>query len=373
MFPAIPLSSQLPIPLESIPERVLVAAATRSYVIFIKWKFCPPGTTFPTSVFVQHKDSWGILMFSKLTEAQRTVSELPWLRNGILLDWRKVDTDGWRTMSQTTSVRSSSNNSSDPQCVFCRAVRSDVELRRVADSNGGYGCPECITWQNMTKEQKDAAAQKVVQFLEWLVKLDEITVLETILRKQMYLHKGLQCETRKWAALWIKHAIDLGHVVLFKGSPGSKNKMVCLASKFSDASRPFPPDDFDTTDEANYLRERLDKSPGWIDRLEVIKILKEKFPLMSHPYLRTKVLTNAQKKDRLYVSKGPYGHAVGLTVKHAELGLASFEPAMAPDSENDAVQETVESDGPKAAFHESDSDSSDDEESLRKFVGAAFK
>ena len=220
----------------------------------------------------------------------------------------------------------------------------------------------------MTKEQKDAAAQKAVQFLEWLVKLDDITVPETILRKQMYLHKGLQCETRKWAALWIKHAIDLGHVVSFKGSSGSKTKVVCLASKFSEASRPFPPDDFDTMAEEKHLLERLWHGQGWIDRLEVIKILKETFPLMSHPYLRTKVLVNAQKKELLHVSKGPYGHAVGLTVKDAELGLASFEPATTPNhSESETVHQPIE------CLQESDSDSSDDEESLRKLVGAPVK
>jgi hypothetical protein len=74
-----------------VPDKVKeVAQGGRPYIIFIKWKFCPSGTTHPAETFIQRKDAWGFFLFSRLAKAQRTVSEQQWLRNGTLLDWRKV-------------------------------------------------------------------------------------------------------------------------------------------------------------------------------------------------------------------------------------------------------------------------------------------
>lgn len=370
MFPAISLSRQVPVPLENIPERVITAAATRYYIIFIKWKFCPSGTTLPSNVFVQHKDSWGFLMFQTLTDAQRTVSDLPWLRNGILVDWRKVNTEEL-LKNETVSLVGSINSSGHVACSFCHAIRVDVTMQRLDNASGEYACPECIAWQHTPDEDKNAAADKVVDLLKMMAENDDIRIAENILRKQLHLKEEFGCRSRKWAALWIKHAVELGLVELFKSTTGAKNKQVCLVSNLAESSQPFPPDDLDTTKEEDHVVELLwNSTPGWVKRVEIIKSLKEHFPRMSHPYFRGKVLLNAAQRNRFYLARGAYGQVVGLTLQDAELGLKSLGPDKKLEQED---QETSQENGEDDDDGDNDSESSDDEEGPRRIAGIGPK
>ena len=366
MFPAITLSSQLPMPLQSVPERVVAAASTRSYIIFIKWKFCPTGTNLPSCAFIQHKDAWGILLFKKLTNAQRTVSEYPWLRNGFLVDWRKVDKAALLTHANPSvnTIQAHSSTTQDRACTLCQAVRIDVDLLPMG---GGFACPECIAWNSMAESEKRDGAMKVVQFLEYLAEHDDIIVPETILRKQLHLRKEYNCGSRKWGALWIKHAVEMGMVVPFKSPNNLKSKFVCLVRKLQEASRPFPPDNFDTTMEENHVLSILWNGKGWMSRLEFIEVLKETFPGMCHPYLRTRVLQNAQQNGRLYIAKGTHSQVVGLSSADAELGLAEMTSDGVPDSDAPECDQPDEENTYQKQG--SDSDSSVDDDALRAFLG----
>eukprot|EP00977_Amphora_coffeiformis_P017325 scaffold5547_cov163-Amphora_coffeaeformis.AAC.5 len=175
--------------------------------------------------------------------------------------------------------------------------------------------------------------------------------------------KNWVCKSRKWAALWINQAVEMGDVVYHKIPGNSKAKIVCLASHLQESSRPFPPDQSDTTAEQNAIFEMLWKDGrGWANRLDVIEILKKKFPRMKHPYMRTK----------LYVAKGPYGHTVGLSEEDAELGLASLCPDKKFPQEKDIVGSS-EHCHPEEESRSSDTDSSDDEDSWRQLARLAPK
>jgi len=309
--------------LSDVPEKVIQTAAQRPCVIFIKWKFCPPGTNLPSKVFVQQKDGWGFLMFATLTDAQRTVSEFPWLRNGILVDWRKIDSDGGQLKIDDNLLGGSS--SAEKSCTLCNAIRSDVQLRHYRD--GLYACAECIAWETMCERDKESGAHRVIEFMQFLAANDEIIIPEAMLRKQLYLKDELGCKSRKWGALWIKQAVQMGCVVYFKLPGNTKAKILCLASHLQEASCPFPPEQIDTSVEESTILEMLLKGErDWTNRLDVIQTLKERYPNMNHPYMRKRVLQNGYKKGLLYVAKDPYGHTVGLSIEAAELGLATLHP-----------------------------------------------
>ena len=87
MLAALPLSAQLPIALNDIPDGVMKKASSLPYIIAVKWKHCPPGTKLPSHVFTQSMGSWGFHMFKSLPDCQRVVaSDNSWLRYGILVD-----------------------------------------------------------------------------------------------------------------------------------------------------------------------------------------------------------------------------------------------------------------------------------------------
>ncbi|EJK71940.1 hypothetical protein THAOC_06575 [Thalassiosira oceanica] len=319
MFPAMSLSNKPPIPLEDLPEKAWTISSTRNYIVFVKWRYCPPGTKLPSTAFVVHKGSWGILMFNSLVDSQQTVSEYPWLRNGILVDWRKIFPRG----GSAPSIRSAAPKLGPGQvvpaaaCMLCRAVRQDVNLVQVTPQL--LACPECVAWKDLSLEEKDVAARKVVRVLEILAENDEIVAsAKGNVRYLLQQREDFNCDSRKSAALWVEHAIENQLVTQF----GPKKKLVCLPSLYSEAQEPMPPEDFDTSREEEHVLELLTEcDSGWINRKDVIQSLKETFPRMSHPNRRTAVMRNGARNNKFTYQKGPYGQVVGLTPSDADVGL----------------------------------------------------
>lgn len=379
MFPAILLSNQLPLSIDDIPDKVKNVALKRPYIIFVKWNFCPSGTVLPPIIFVHQKDIWGFLLFPNLTEAQRTVSDFPFLRNGILVDWRKAgNVNPSITMATAIVAKEGALATSDsPPCTLCRSIRDDVTLQRM-DGSGDLACPECIAWQKMPIEVRNVAATKVVDYLQFFALNDDIRLAESILRKQLHLRKETSCQSRKWAALWIKHAIEIGLVEQVK-SPTNKAKHVCLASELEQVSHPLPPDNMDTQLEEQHVVDILWHSEGeFLSRLRVIQSLRDTFPeRMGHPYWRFKVFINAAQKSRFYLAKGTYGQFVGLTPEAAELGLASVGPQKKEEEittkASGEAPEINEVDDEDADRSSSDDDSGEDEDALRNFVGGRYR
>jgi len=323
MFPAISIATQLPVSISFVPDKVKEVAQQggRPYIILIKWKFCPSGTRHPQEAFVHQKDAWGFFLFAKLAKAQRTVSEQPWLRNGILVDWRNIKASP--VLLLTSSVSSTGNYESlhADACFLCRSVRSDIELvpYKSTGADDRLCCPECKEWERATTEERMDAAKKVGNLLEEMAANDDIGVNEGILKKQVSLRSDYGCESRKYAQLWIKTAVDLGVV---KAIPRDKNKEVCLPSRFEEATAPYPPDALNTTKEIEAVVDYLWDTIGWVDRKSVITELKQKFPQsMSHPYYRAKVLLDGQNMEKLYLGRCAYGQVVALTEKDMSAGL----------------------------------------------------
>ena len=320
MFPAMSLSNKPPIPLDDLPEKAWTASSTRNYIVFVKWRYCPPGTKLPSTAFVVHKGSWGILMFYSLVDAQQTVSEYPWLRNGILVDWRKIVHRG----GPAPPIRSAAPKLGSAQavpanaCMLCRAVRQDVNLVQVTPQL--LACPECVEWKDLSLEEKDIAARKVLHILEIMAENDEVAVsAKGTVRHFLQQREDYSCESRKSAALWIEHAIENQFVISFGPH---KKKLICLPSLYSVAQEPIPTEDFDTRrEEEHVLKLLMDCENGWINRKDVIQSLTETFPRMSHPYKRTAVLKNGARNNKFAYHKGPYGHVVGLTPSDVEVGL----------------------------------------------------
>lgn len=333
MFPAISLTTQPPISSRNIPERVKEIARLRPYVLFVKWKFCPSGTKLPSKAFVQHKDEWGILLFQKLTCAQQLVSELTWLRSGILVDWRKVPDENTGKTSTGTGREYNTALPGKPgqgmACSLCRSIRGDVKLVPLDNRFGSLVCPECKEWDTTTSNQRDIGAEKVVKLLDFMALHDDIVVPENILRKQVHLKDDFRCESRKMAALWIQHAHATGKIKCVNNAKLGKTKPLrfCLPRMEDQVARPPPPEDFDTRAEEECIVHLLWDGVGWINRLDAIQAMKQTFnQKMSHPFDRTRVIQNAQKSQKFFLAKSPYAQVIGLTYQGAEQGIGTFHP-----------------------------------------------
>lgn len=336
MLPAISLSSQLPVSISFVPIRVKVVATTRPYIIFIKWKFCPSGTTHPTDAFVQNKEAWGFFLFQKLVHAQRTVSEHPWLRNGILINWRNVGSSVWGPSSGATNPLTLANPSRPLPvrkldsvfpangCALCRAIRDDISLVKLTDDTDNYRlvCPECKYWEYASADEKKQGAEKAVEMLEFMASNDDILVAEKTLRRKLHLKEELDCSSRKFAALWIASAINLGTVQAVKA--GNKAK-VCLPSQYQEALKPFPPDDMNTSKEIAFIESYLWNGVGWASRTDIIILLKKNFPeSMFHAYHRSKVLLDGHEQGRLFVGKNSHFQVVAISDEGTEVAFAAL-------------------------------------------------
>ena len=350
MLAALPLSAQLPIALNDIPDGVMKKASSLPYIIAVKWKHCPPGTKLPSHVFTQSMGSWGFHMFKSLPDCQRVVaSDNSWLRNGILVDWRKLKRDGLSALIKTAEPANKSTKEEE-KCSLCSAIRQDIVLVPVPGNRGsGLACPECVAWKEISPSDKRTAADKVVDYMNFLSRNDDIIFPESMLRKMIHLKPEYQCESRKAAALWIKHALTLDMVRMTKqnSAGSSKNKMIYLKSNQSQVSVPLPPEAMDTHHEESFVEDLLwtlakEKQQPWMDRVKVNEALSTNFGRMYHPYMRTRVLMNAHQKDRFHLAKNIYGQAVALTKEDAEMGAVSLGHAAATDS-NAEILDTLSS------------------------------
>lgn len=324
----LPLSVQAPISMEEIPERVVEMTLVMPFVLFAPWSRCPHGNTFPKGTFVQAYEEWAILMFHTLTMVHRTVTVLPWLRAGTLVDWRRVE--------------------------------DELDLA------------EC-SWSLLNRDEISAAVQRVVSMLEMMAENDDIYIAENILCKQLGLLYPDKCKSREVGALWVAEAVKADLAISFK-RPGGKTKLVCLPSQYENAAlAPFPPDNMDTTDEEKHVEDLIWKSDGRMSRKQVVESLQGSFETMQTPLARTKVFFNGHSNGRFFVAKGPSGQTVGLTKEqaHAALAIENEKAEESEESENvggniDATESDGEQDGSSTAGSVESED--DDDVDLEAFL-----
>jgi hypothetical protein len=162
------LSDEAPVPVKDIPERVLEMSIVMPFVLFAHWSRCPPGNVFPKKTFVHSYKEFAILMFHTLTDAQRTVAEITWLRIGTLVDWRRVEV-----------------GVSFGECSICRDSHPVNEMVPGSNDKELFSCPECLSWSILDDDEKGLAVQRVLSVLRMMAANDDIYTAENILSKQL--------------------------------------------------------------------------------------------------------------------------------------------------------------------------------------------
>lgn len=335
-----PLSNQAPVSVKDIPERVLEMAIVMPFVLFAPWNKCPPGTVFPKKIFVHSYKEFAIIMFRTLTDAQRSVAELTWLRVGTLVDWRRAEV-----------------GLSIGECSMCHESRQIDEMVPASNDKEPYSCPECLSWSILNDHEKDQAVQRVLSVLQMLAANDDIYIAEKILSKQLGIRHPAECTSRKAGACWIQAAVESGSVLSFKRQ-GVKAKLVCIPSQYQDALAPFPPDTIDTSKEESHVADILWRSKRVVSRVQVIESLKATFETMQTPQMRNKVFLNAQANARFFVVKGPWLQTVGLTKEQALADLRISSKVPREPSESKAVLDSFDISNIDAAL---DGDALEDE------------
>jgi hypothetical protein len=278
-----------------------------------------------------------ILMYASKAAALSAVDQCPPLRRGILVDWRKVATEGAVGPMGFTKLAHFACSVVSPitveefticECCVTRELKS--EMYKSVD---GVVCHSCYEFSN---DDAATAGQRVRELLEVMAENDDIYVSESQLRKLLHRRYNDSCASRNQAALWIQSALNDGLAVLYKKG---KNKCVCLPCNYREANLPFPPDSLDTSaEEAHVLDLLWESHGGWLGRAVVAKSLAAKFDRMSKAYMRSKVFLNAHARKKIFVAKSEYGHTVALTEQDAKDALRFLLPpsevATTPDTES---------------------------------------
>jgi len=119
-----------------------------------------------------------------------------------------------------------------------------------------------------------------------------------------------------------------------------KNKQICLPSLLAVAQEVFPPETLDTSTEEKHVVTLLWDSDKPVSRKDVIESLKQTFPKMNSPFIRSRVFINGRANNHFFVAKGPYCQAVGLTEEDAQASL----DVLTSDLQQDEKRSLVSSD-----------------------------
>jgi hypothetical protein len=317
--PNMVVSDRAPISIKEIPPKVLLAASSRPFLLFVGWGLCPKGKTFPERAFVQQSNRFAILMFRTLTDALRDVNSMPWLRGGRLVDWRRLDLS---TLKPTSFLLS--GQSDEITCVVCKQSFPKKERIGGTMENGSY-CSVCSIslTADWVENERIAAIDRVVVMLEMLVANDDVYIARGNLRKLLVSRWPAECPSRTHGSLWIHEAIKEGKAVEL-ARPDIKGKLICLASSETEALSPFSPASFDTSSEEDHVETMLWGNNGWEDRANVIASLKDAFERMATPVMRTKVFMNAAQKERFFIGKAHNGQVVVLNKDDVKLAVENL-------------------------------------------------
>jgi hypothetical protein len=134
--------------------------------------------------------------------------------------------------------------------------------------------------------------------------------------------------------------------------PRNNNLNVSLSRYYQEATSPFPAFDLDTSAEEAHVENLIRRSGWWVKRTIVIASLQANFARMKNAFMRTRVLMNGYKRNRLFIGKGEYGQTVALTKEGARAALRLLVP---PDQSPPQEQSDF-SDGGVRVIQDSDSE-----------------
>ena len=288
------LSHTLPPDLGTIPSKVLQLAVELPFVIVVALRDCEPGALYPKWTYVYyHNNKWLILMHHTLMNAQKTASEFPWIRSGVLVDWRCVLIE-------------------EKKCSLCNMPFNEIGSDQANRDDDGVFCSTCSSWGRMEEPKKLEAAQRVLAIVSKMAENDEVCVAEYDL--QSYLSDQSPTygtfSARASSNHWIDEAVRRGFVVRFTKSE-FKQPRISLPENHEAALLPVPPDTKDTSREEESVVQLLNEKGGWLPRAEVAESLKTKFgSSMDSSYKRKQVLMNGYRSEMIFLGRSYKGHVV---------------------------------------------------------------
>lgn len=337
VFPAVSISDDAPLAVSDMPEKALELSGCLPYILFALWSHCPQGNKFSKQTFVQSSGKWAILMFRTLADAHRQLEERPWLRVGTLVDWRR-NQERLKQIPEVQKIGHTKDSEQTATCSKCDGVFPVEDMMMAGSRNKELHCQQCFSWND---DEKEEATRHVVAMLKMMADNDDVFVAIYIARKQLCLRYPDQCASRKQGQLWIEEAVKAGKVISFKRAE-MKVKLICLSSRYMEATAPFPAEGIDTSKEEEHVLDLLWAKNGWMPRVDAIASLKDKFETMSTPFIRNKVFLNAWKNGHFFIAKGPFGQTLGLTKEDAELALRTMYNSSADQETSVSDSATIE-------------------------------
>ena len=350
--PPISLCDRAPLPLDALPAKVSKLAENMPFVLFIKKHYIPSGTIFPNLIVQsasEHSDHYLILVFRKLTYAQRTVDTMPFLRHGVLVDWR---TAIFPKPTDEEAARHPCNGSPTAHCASCDAICLKSKLFAEPGSRDQF-CQNCFEKRDYwIQSEATKATERVVEQLQIADSAGDMWVPLNLMRSRLKERWPIDAAVaRGQVDLWIANAIEAGLIVQARRPDKQKAKVLFLPKNAKWAMAPYLSDDTDTSEEEEQVVKWLNENGGTMTRIEVNSKLKEKFERMKSPPMITKLYSSAAAKGSFFVERNSAGQMVGLTkssAKYALLiattnadGINESDSSAVPDSRDDDTRTNV--------------------------------
>ena len=339
--PPISLCDRAPLPLDVLPDKLLQLAETMPFVLFIKKVYIPGGTHFP-NLIVQSASDMVILVFRKLTYAQRTVDSMPFLRHGVLIDWRTA------IFPKPTDAQVAAHhpcNGSTAHCVSCDAICLKSKLFAEPGSSDQF-CQNCFEKRSYwIQSEATKATERVVHCVQIFAENGDMWAPVSVIRSHLKERWPIDAAVARGNVdHWIACAVEAGAIVQARRPDKQKARVLFLPENAKWAMAPYLSDDIDTSEEEEQVVQWLNENRGTMTRMDMNSKLKEKFERMNSPPMITRLYSSAAAKGSFFVERGPSGQMVGLTktkaryayllaAAHAD-GLESDSPAL-PDSDDD--------------------------------------
>ena len=300
------VSEKAPLNESDLPQKVLLHCKQLKFIIFVKKMHVPKGSSIP-GTFVQGTDTYLILMFNSLKDAQSLAVKLPWLlKHGVLVNWSAC--------KSKTNLEIEVTN-----CALCNVLTRKHDLYCVAGESGAV-CRVCFDFSNTWSEAEQREAQeKVLALLQMSAEYDDFIVPRTIFRTVLLEKYPSSCASRGHASLWIDSAVEAGIAVETKHCASKRTKVLLLPENAAFAT--IPHSNLDTSEMEKFVTDLLWSNNGVMDRKDINDTLRGKYPLMAQPMMCSLVMHNAASKKSFFVARRSHGQMVGLTHEDALTAL----------------------------------------------------
>ena len=338
---SIKVSEMAPLSVNEMTDRALqVAKEGRKYIIFVK-KFHAPRGDRLSGTFVQKVESYLLLMFNSLKEAQSFAAERPWLcQHGILVNWltcSKPKHDQHSVIIQNEVNRCALCNRCN-----CITAKDDIFFLASPGDTGGVCCicfESCGGWSEIEKRK---AQEKVVSALKMMEEYDDFFVERYVIRRTLLERYPSLCASKSQANLWIDSSIQAGLIVETRHWKTKREKVLGLPKYKRLADLPYP--QIDTSEAEWFIVSLLRNNGGTMERTQVNQALRENDPQrMSIPFMRSLVMQNAESNNLFFIDRSARIQMVSLTIHWlAKLKAANLELALT-SVEFDEANATVHS------------------------------